>query len=111
MFIGDSAPPEFADRLAGFCDGAAAADRTVDVLETMMTPDAVHAAVRQLLAHKYVPAGIFAASDIVAMTTLRALAEAGIDVPGNTAEIGYDDVTLAAHASPPLTTMPKRVRG
>ena len=76
MCIGDPTPPAFADRLAGFRDGAAAADRTVDVLETMMAPDAVHAAVRRLLARGHVSDGIFAASDIVAITALRALAEA-----------------------------------
>ncbi|MEG8019745.1 substrate-binding domain-containing protein [Sphingomonas aerolata] len=51
------------------------------------------------------PDGIFAASDVAAMSVLRALAEAGIDVPTTTAVIGYDDVTLAAHTSPALTTI------
>ncbi|WP_308461490.1 LacI family DNA-binding transcriptional regulator [Sphingomonas citricola] len=105
LFVGDPAPPEFADRLAGFRRGADAAGLAVDVLETAMTPDAVHAALAQQLSRGAVPDGIFAASDIVAMTALRTLAEAGIDVPRDAAVIGYDDVTLAAHTSPPLTTI------
>lgn len=105
LFVGDPAPPEFADRLAGFRTGAAAAGVAVDVLETAMTPDAVHAGLRLLLTQRNAPDGIFAASDIVAMAALRTLAEAGVEVPRDTAVIGYDDVTMAAHTSPPLTTI------
>lgn len=105
LFVGDPAPPEFADRLTGFRAGAAAEGAAVDVLETVMTPDKVHAALRLLLTQGNTPDGIFAASDIVAMTALRTLAEAGIEVPRDTAVIGYDDVTLAAHTSPSLTTI------
>lgn len=105
LFVGDPAPPEFADRLAGFRAGVQGTGATVELCETAMSPDAVHAALADLLARGTVPDGLFAASDIVAMTALRALAEAGIAVPSATAVIGYDDVTLASHTSPPLTTV------
>ena len=105
LFVGDPAPPEFADRLAGFRAGAQEGGAAVDVVATAMEPGAVHAALHGLLDRGAVPDGLFAASDIVAMTALRTLAEAGVDVPGDTAVIGYDDVTLAAHTSPPLTTI------
>lgn len=105
LFVGDPAPPEFADRLAGFEAEAREAGLPIDVLKTAMTPDAVYAAVYGLLQQASAPDGIFAASDVVAMTTLRALAEAGLEVPRDAAVIGYDDVTLAAHTSPSLTTI------
>lgn len=105
LFVGDPAPPEFADRLAGFATAADEAGVPCTVLATPMTPEAVLAAVAGHLSDGSTPDGIFAASDIVAMTVLRALAEAGIDVPGMTAVVGYDDVTLAAHTSPALTTI------
>ncbi len=105
MFVGDPAPPEFADRYAGFAAAAAEAGLACELLETPMTPEAVHAAMAQRLAAAPPPDGIFAASDVAAMSVLRALAEAGIDVPTTTAVIGYDDVTLAAHTSPALTTI------
>lgn len=105
LFVGDPAPPEFADRLAGFRAEASESDVAVDVLETAMTPDAVHSAVHRLLQQAPAPDGIFAASDVVAMTVLRTLAEAGLEVPRDAAVIGYDDVTLAAHTSPSLTTI------
>ncbi len=44
-------------------------------------------------------------SDVAAMSALSALTEAGLDVPGDVAVVGYDDVTLAAHTAPPLTTI------
>jgi len=103
LFLGDPAPPEFAERLAGFREAAGAT--AVEVLSCEMDPDAVHAAVRARLAAGTAPDAIFAASDVAAMSALRALTEAGLDVPGDVAVIGYDDVTLAAHTSPPLTTI------
>jgi DNA-binding LacI/PurR family transcriptional regulator len=105
LFLGDPAPPEFADRLAGLRDAAADAGCTVEVLACEMAPDAVHEAVRARLAQGTPPDAIFAASDVAAMSALRALTEAGLDVPGDVAVVGYDDVSLAAHTSPPLTTI------
>lgn len=105
MFVGDPGPPEFADRLAGFRAGAAEGGAVPELLATAMNPDAVRAALAARLARGDAPDGLFAASDVVAMTALSTLAEAGVDVPGRTAVIGYDDITLAAHTSPPLTTI------
>ncbi|KQN91087.1 LacI family transcriptional regulator [Sphingomonas sp. Leaf231] len=105
MFLGDPAPPEFADRLAGLRDAAAAADCAVEVLACEMVPDRVYAAMRARLAAGGAPDAIFAASDVAAMSALSALTEAGLDVPGDVAVVGYDDVTLAAHTAPPLTTI------
>ncbi|KQN28445.1 MULTISPECIES: LacI family DNA-binding transcriptional regulator [unclassified Sphingomonas] len=109
LFVGDPAPPEFADRLGGFAAAAEEAGLPCEVLATPMTPEVVHAAITARLAtgaiHDAIPDAIFAASDVAAMSVLRALTEAGIDIPGTTAVIGYDDVTLAAHTSPSLTTI------
>lgn len=105
LFVGDPVPPEFADRLAGFSAAASDAGLLCEVLETSMMPKDVYEAVSQRLAEAPIPDAIFAASDVAAMSVLRALAEAGIDVPGTTSVIGYDDVTLAAQTSPSLTTI------
>lgn len=101
MFLGDPAPPEFADRLAGLRDVTEA----VEVLPCAMDPDGVYDTVRARLSAGAPPDAIFAASDVAAMSALRALTEAGLDVPGDVAVVGYDDVPLAAHTSPPLTTI------
>jgi DNA-binding LacI/PurR family transcriptional regulator len=49
--------------------------------------------------------GIVAASDVIAMGVIAALTEAGRQVPSDVAVVGYDDVSLAAHVIPALTTV------
>ena len=49
--------------------------------------------------------GILAASDMIAMRTLRSLADRLIDVPGQVALIGFDDLALATQTVPRLTTV------
>ncbi len=48
---------------------------------------------------------LFAANDQMALGALRALAEAGRDVPGEISVVGFDDVADAAQYRPPLTTV------
>ena len=36
---------------------------------------------------------------------MRALAEAGLHVPGQVAVVGFDDIPMASFANPPLTTV------
>ncbi|MEP6649042.1 MAG: substrate-binding domain-containing protein [Lapillicoccus sp.] len=49
--------------------------------------------------------GVFAASDLMALGALHAAAQAGRQVPADVAVIGFDDIDMAAHSSPPLTTV------
>ena len=49
--------------------------------------------------------GIFAASDMIAIGAIRAAVESGRRVPEDVAVVGYDDVSLAAHVMPALTTV------
>lgn len=48
---------------------------------------------------------VFAANDQMALGLLRAIAEAGRDVPGDVSVVGFDDVADAADYRPPLTTV------
>ncbi|WP_106815122.1 LacI family DNA-binding transcriptional regulator [Microbacterium timonense] len=48
---------------------------------------------------------VFAANDQMALGLLRALAEAGRDVPGEVSVVGFDDLADAADYRPPLTTV------
>jgi DNA-binding LacI/PurR family transcriptional regulator len=49
--------------------------------------------------------GIFAASDGIAMSTMRALAEHKLRVPQDVAVVGFDGLPMGMFAAPPLTTI------
>ncbi|WP_433364669.1 LacI family DNA-binding transcriptional regulator [Actinoplanes sp. CA-142083] len=48
---------------------------------------------------------IFAANDEMAIGVIHALHEAGRDVPGDVSVVGFDDIPVAAHVWPSLTTV------
>ncbi len=48
---------------------------------------------------------VFAASDLIALGAMQTLRRAGKRVPEDVAVVGFDDIELAASASPPLTTI------
>lgn len=62
-------------------------------------------ATRELLAARPAPTAIFYANDLMALAGMSTAAELGISVPRQLSVVGFDDVELAAHASPPLTTI------
>ncbi|WP_372013199.1 LacI family DNA-binding transcriptional regulator [Pseudoxanthomonas sp. 10H] len=51
------------------------------------------------------PDAVFAANDMMALGCLYAFAQAGLDVPGDIALAGFDDIPLARFVHPSLTTM------
>ncbi len=55
--------------------------------------------------------GAVCASDAIAMATIRQLHELGIRVPADMAVIGFDDLPLARHSVPQLTTIRQNIGG
>lgn len=51
------------------------------------------------------PDGLFAGSDMIAMSALQGLAECGLSVPGQARIVGHDNLAVAARTIPPLTTV------
>ncbi|MEN1940626.1 LacI family DNA-binding transcriptional regulator [Luteimonas sp. MJ246] len=62
-------------------------------------------AASQLLGEGGLPDAVFAANDAMAVGCLQAFAAAGMDVPGDVALAGFDDIPLARYVHPALTTM------
>lgn len=62
-------------------------------------------AVAQLLATPDRPTAIFAMNDLMAFIIIRAAALAGVRVPDELSIVGFDNLALAEHINPPLTTI------
>lgn len=106
-FFGDPSAPEFTQRLEG-CDHAVRAaglTPTEPVLPVHLISETAHMAIREYLAGGNPPDGIVAASDIIAMSAIRALDERHISVPERVSVVGHDDISIASQTSPPLTTI------
>jgi DNA-binding LacI/PurR family transcriptional regulator len=109
-FIGTASPqyPEFLERWRGYVAALAEAGIAADAglqADAISTEEAGHDAALRLLATGTAFDAIFAASDLIAIGAMRALAEAGRLVPRAVAVVGFDDLPAASLASPPLTTV------
>jgi DNA-binding LacI/PurR family transcriptional regulator len=107
-FLGNPQAVEIGHRLDGCREALdhAGRSRGPDVVPVHLTAETAHIAISEWLdgAGREVD-GIFAASDIIAMSALRALAEHGRKVPDDVRVVGYDDLPLASQTSPPLTSI------
>lgn len=52
---------------------------------------------------------VFVNSDLMAIGAMEALRETDRRVPDDVSVVGYDDITMAAHCSPPLTTVRQHI--
>ncbi len=68
-------------------------------------PEAARGAVARLLAEGIPFDALFAADDESASGAMMALRTAGRRIPEDVAVVGFDDTLLAAHLTPPLTTV------
>ena len=70
-----------------------------------LTTDGGYAACQRLLAGGRPFTAIFCANDVCAIGVIRALHEAGLAVPWDVSVVGFDDIEVARHLIPPLTTV------
>jgi DNA-binding LacI/PurR family transcriptional regulator len=68
---------------------------------------------KRLLSLPVRPTAIFARNDFTAIGAMTAIKESGLRIPEDIAIVGFDDIPLAVHTSPPLTTVrqPMRLQG
>ncbi|MFD9657531.1 LacI family DNA-binding transcriptional regulator [Streptomyces mirabilis] len=99
------------DRLAGF--RATCAEHGVGlelVVEGDFTEADGRATVRRLLTEGWEFDAVFAHNDLAAVGALGALRDAGIRVPEDIAVIGFDDIPVARHTEPSLSTVRQPMR-
>lgn len=108
VFLGDPAVPEVRARLDGHLRALASAGiaRAAGLeVPVRFGSDAAYDGVSALLDAHAEFDGVFACSDVIAMSAMRALIERGRRVPADVAVVGFDDIPLAAYTTPPLTTV------
>lgn len=109
-FLGDASSqyPESRDRYRGLAAALHEAGLPVDPglqVDALSSEASGYDATSRLIARDIAFDAIFAASDMIALGAVRALAEAGRSVPDDVALVGFDDIPAASLAQPPLTTI------
>lgn len=107
-FLGATDAPEAAQRFEGYRRGLAEAGIAFDpalVVSTPYTLDEARRAVTAFLTMGVRFDAAFAFSDVVALAAIGALTAAGRRVPDDVALVGFDDIVMARHSAPPLTTV------
>ncbi|MFC7529251.1 LacI family DNA-binding transcriptional regulator [Actinoplanes sp. GCM10030250] len=96
------------ERHAGFVQALAEAGlslRPEHVVRCNTSFDAAVAVAQQVLAAPQRPTAIFATADIIAAGLLKGFVRAGCPVPDEMSIIGFDDLEVARHVTPEITTL------
>jgi len=107
-FFGDVNLPEIGHRYQGLCQALQVAGIAADpqlLVPASFVPEGGRQAVEELLRRGVAFDAVFAGSDLMAMSAINALRQHDLDVPGQVAVVGYDDIELASYFHPPLTTV------
>jgi DNA-binding LacI/PurR family transcriptional regulator len=107
VFVGDPSIPEIRLRCEGY-KAALKASRSgarPNVLNAHMTADGAYRAMREFIDQRREFDAVFAATDVIAISAMRAIAASGLSIPHDVAVVGFDDIAMAAHMHPPLTTV------
>jgi DNA-binding LacI/PurR family transcriptional regulator len=110
--VSDGAP-EFVERWTGYeralTEAGLSQDRRL-TFDAAPSEEAGRSAALRLLGQGIPFDGIFATSDMVAIGAMRALHDAGLNIPGDVSIVGFDDIAAARLSEPPLTTISQDTR-
>jgi DNA-binding LacI/PurR family transcriptional regulator len=113
--VGDTSRrhPEFASRRDGYLaaleDAGCGADESLAIFADNTEADA-YRAMQEFLAGSAEFDAVFAVTDVLAIGAMRALIDAGKNVPADVSVVGFDDLPRAASFNPPLTTVQQNIR-
>jgi LacI family transcriptional regulator len=108
---GAEVSPDSEDRWKGVCEVAEElgirmqAERIVQIEGDDATPQLGYPFAKALLARKRPFTALFAYNDISAIGSIRAFQDAGLRVPEDISVVGFDDIRIAVHNNPSLTTV------
>lgn len=105
--------PEFFERYRGYTAALEEAGLTPDPVlrvDAHFTESAGFEAAETLIGRGISFDAVFAASDLIAVGAMRVLQERGFRIPDDVAVAGFDDIPIARHSNPPLTTVAQDVR-
>jgi len=108
---GAEVSPDSEDRWNGICEVAEElgvrirAELVVQLEGDDATPQLGYPFAKELLARKRPFTALFAYNDISAIGSIRAFEEAGLRVPEDISVVGFDDIRIAVHNNPSLTTV------
>lgn len=75
------------------------------IIEGGWTFEGGYAAMASILKLHNKPTAVYAANDIMALGAVKAIREAGLDIPKDFSIIGFDDIEQGKYLSPPLSTI------
>lgn len=107
-FLGDIEHPEAGLRYAGYLRAHREAGVAPDVRlrqSVLFGEPMLMQVVQDWLSQDLAFDGVFASSDVAAITVISALNARGIDVPRDVKVVGYDDIDMAGHVFPSLTSI------
>lgn len=112
-------PSELADsepRYQGYAQALAEAGLAIDpllIVEAGRSEEDGYQAMSELMGAPDPPSAVLACSDELAFGAMHALNDAGLAIGRDASLVGFDDVPLAAHVNPSLTTLrqPRRAIG
>lgn len=108
-FLGDIRHNEIELRYAGYLDALKSAgvpaEDAIQITTDFTAQDGYLKTQNHLLQRLPLLDGIFAASDAIALGAMKALQEAGVQIPQQVAIAGFDDIAMSAYCSPALTTV------
>lgn len=107
-FFGDTQLPEVAQRYQGYQNALTKYGIALQpklVVQASFLENGGKLAVDELRQRQISFDGLFACSDLLAMTSINSLREKNYRVPEDIKVVGYDDIELARYFHPPLTTI------
>lgn len=114
LFVGPAELPQIDLRLEGYRRAMNDQGLRIDenlMLSAQFTGPSAYDAVTSLLSRNTAFDGLFAASDGIALSAIRAIEDAGKRCPDDVSVVGFDDSDIASQSHPALTTVRQNVPG